>query len=143
MQALFVDTSALVKYYYPEKDSDRIEELLLKARRVIISSLSITEMASALMKKVRTAELKKTDELLIWNTFLDDLGTGRINILVPDERQYERAADIIREIGSRHGIRTLDAIQLAVAQSAGNISFLCSDRVMTTIAQKLGMRVIS
>jgi predicted nucleic acid-binding protein len=143
VQALFVDTSALVKYYYPEKDSDRIEDLLLKARQVFISSLSITEMASALMKKVRMGELKKTEELLIWNTFLDDLGAGRIDVLMPDERQYERAADIIREIGSRHGIRTLDAIQLAVAQSAGNVSLLCSDKVMTTVAKKMGMQVIS
>lgn len=110
MQVLFVDTSALVKNYYPEKDSDRIEAFLLKARQVFISSLSITEMASALMKKVRTGELKKTDELLVWNAFLDDLGNGLIVVLIPDERQYERAADIIREIGSRHVIRTLDAI---------------------------------
>ncbi len=143
MHALFVDTSALVKYYYPETDSDRIEDLLLKSRRVCISSLSVTEMASALMKKVRTGELKKTEELLIWNTFLDDLETGRIDVLLPDERQYERAADIIREIGGRHGIRTLDAIQIAIAQSTGNLSLVCSDRAMTTIAQKMGMRVIS
>lgn len=142
MQTVFVDTSSLVKYYYPEKDSDRIEAILLKAGQVCISSLSITEMASALMKKVRTGELKKTDELLIWNTFLDDLGTGRIEVLIPDERQYERAADIIRELGSDHGIRTLDAIQLAVAQSSGT-DFLCSDRVALTIAEKMGMKVIS
>jgi predicted nucleic acid-binding protein len=143
MQSVFVDTSALVKYYYPEKDSDRIEHLLLTARRVCISSLSVTETASALMKKVRTGELKKTDELLIWNTFLDDLGTGRIDVLLPDERQYERAADIIRKLGARHGIRTLDAIQIAVAQSAGDVSFLCADKVMAAVAEKVGMKVIS
>lgn len=95
------------------------------------------------MKKVRTGELKKKDEMLIWNAFLDDLGVGRIDVLIPDERQYERAADIIRDLGDRHGIRTLDAIQIAVAQSAGDVSFLCADKVMTAVAEKLGMRVIA
>lgn len=46
MPPLYVDTSALVKFYYPEADSKKIEGLILKAPRIIVSNLSIVEMAS-------------------------------------------------------------------------------------------------
>jgi len=59
MRALFVDTSSLVKFYYPEKDSDRIEKIILSSEQIYLSGLSIVEIASALMKKVRIKELKK------------------------------------------------------------------------------------
>jgi len=83
MSAIFVDTSSLVKYYYPENDSDRIETLLLKTRRIFISNLSVVEMASALMKKVRMGEMTKKDELSVWNVFLDDLQSSQFQMLVP------------------------------------------------------------
>ena len=53
MDSLFVDTSALVKYYYHEDDSERVEELLLGAERIYVFSLTIVEMASAFWKKAR------------------------------------------------------------------------------------------
>jgi hypothetical protein len=143
MSAIFVDTSSLVKYYYPENDSDRIETLLLKTRRIFISNLSVVEMASALMKRVRMGEMTKKDELSVWNVFLDDLQSSQFQMLVPDERHYGRAADIIRNLGAQHGIRTLDALQIAVAQSAGNVAFLCADKVLAATAAELGMKVVS
>lgn len=143
MSEIFADTSSLVKYYYSEKDSARIETVILKARRVYVSSLCIVEMASALMKKVRTGDMRKSDELLGWNTFLDDLESNQMEVLVPDERQYERAADIVRKLGAELGIRALDALQIAVAQSVANAAFLCSDRVLAATASKMGMKVIA
>jgi predicted nucleic acid-binding protein len=140
---VFVDTSSLVKFYYPEKDSDKIEEYILGAKKVFFSSLSVVEMSSALMKKVRSKELRKSEEMLIWKTFLDDIGTEQMEMIVPNEKNYYRAADLIREFGSRHGIRTLDALQLAVALGTGNTLFLCSDRVLSAVAEVVGMRVVA
>ena len=55
MTSLYVDTSALVKFYYPEQGSDGVEEALLGADRVYISQLTIVEMASVLMQKIMTS----------------------------------------------------------------------------------------
>ncbi len=142
MPELFVDTSSLVKYYYPEEGSDDIEQRLLKARRVHISGLSIVETASALMKKVRQGELVKKDEMLIWNTFLDDLGTDSMEVVYLTARHYEKAADIIREFGATWGIKTLDALQLAVAHGIGNVKFLSSDTVLAGLAAEMGLKVV-
>ncbi len=142
MSGVFVDTSALVKFYYPEEDSDKIEASILTSRLIYISNLSIVEMASALMKKVRNREIETTKELLIWNTLLDDLQTGHIEIISLDERHYFRASDIIREYGTDYAIRTLDALQLAAAQSVGDIRFLCTDKALLKIAGKMGIKTV-
>ena len=141
MPALFIDTSALVKYYYPEEESERIEGQILKARHIYISGLSITEMASALMKKVRNRELTKTQEMLIWNAFMDDLQAGQVELIYPDERHFYKASDIVREFGAEYGIKTLDALQLAVAHGLGAVKFLCADKILLKLAAEMGIRV--
>jgi len=140
--ALFVDTSALVQYYYPEKESKRIEEQILSSQHIYISGLSITEMASALMKKIRNRELAKTQEMLIWNTFMDDLQTSQIELIFPEDRHYFRAADIIREFGVKYGIKTLDALQLATAHGLSACRFLCTDKILSKLAVEIGIKLV-
>lgn len=142
MAELFVDTSSLVKYYYPEEGSADVERSHLNARKVYLSGLSIVETASALMKKVRQGELVKKDEMLIWNTFLDDLGAGSMEVVYLTARHYDKAADIIREFGASHGIKTLDALQLAVAHGIGTAKFLSSDKVLAGLAAEMGLKIV-
>lgn len=140
MLPLYVDTSALVKFYYPEADSKKIEELILKAPRIIISNLSIVEMASALSKKVRTGELESHKESLVWNCFLDDLHANQVEMVAIDERHYSKAADLIRTFGKEYGIKTLDSLHLAIAHNLPGAVFLCSDKILTKLAKKIGIK---
>lgn len=142
MASIFVDTSALVKFYYPERDSDRIETLLLRAERIYITNLTVVEMASALSKKVRIGDIKKEQETVLWNTFLDDLQTGQVEMVILNDRDYFKAADLIRELGGRYGIKTLDSLQLSAAHSLHHAEFLCSDKTLTKAAVKIGIKVI-
>ncbi len=142
MASIFVDTSALVKFYYPEPDSDRVEALLLRAERLYITNLTVVEMASALSKKVRMGDLKKEQETVAWNTFLDDLQTGQVEVVTLNDRDYLKAADLIRELGGKYGIKTLDSLQLSAAHSLHHAEFLCSDKTLTKTAVKIGLKVI-
>lgn len=139
---VFADTSSLVKFYYPEPDSDKVEAFLLKAERIYISNLTIVEMASALSKKVRTGGLLKEQETILWNTFLDDLQTGQIEVMTLDERHYFKAADLIREFGGKYGIKTLDSLQLSAAHTLHNARFLCSDKTLSKVALKIGIKML-
>lgn len=141
MSAVFVDTSSLVKFYYPEPDSDEIEDILLRAERIYIIPLAVTEIASALSKKVRTGGLENGQEVALWNTFLDDLQTGQMEIAALDERHYFKAADLIRKFGHKDGIKTLDSLQLSAAHSMPHTKFLCSDKVLLRVALKLGIKL--
>lgn len=142
MRALFVDTSSLVKFYYPEKDSDRIEKIILGSEKIYLSGLSIVEMASALIKKVRLRELKKRQEMLIWNAFMADLQTREVGIIFPDEGHYHKAAGFIREFGEDYGLRSLDSLQLAVAHGLEKAVFLSSDSALSQVAEEIGMTVV-
>jgi predicted nucleic acid-binding protein len=51
MSAIFVDTSSLVKFYYPGTDSDKIESAYLKAAHLYIICLTMFKFASTLSKK--------------------------------------------------------------------------------------------
>jgi predicted nucleic acid-binding protein len=108
--SIFVDTSALVKYYYPEEGSERVESLLLKAEGVYLCQVATTEFASALMKKIRTGNLEMEAQVLIWNTFLDDLDSRQMQLISLDERYYRKASEIIRGYGHKEGIRTFDSL---------------------------------
>ncbi len=131
-----------MKFYYPEKESDEIEAAFLKSDQIYISNLSIVEMASALMKKVRNRELAKTKEMLIWNTLLDDLQTRQMEVITLDDRHYLKASDIIREFGNRYGIKTLDALQLSVAQGMDNTKLLCTDKALSKTAAMMGVQLV-
>lgn len=142
MSATLVDTSALVKFYYPEPDSDKIETLLLRTERIYITNLTVVEMASALSKKVRMGDITKEQETVLWNTFLDDLQTGQMEVVALNERDYLKAADLIRKLGSRYGIKTLNSLQLSAAHSLHHAAFLCSDTTLAKTAVKIGIKVI-
>ncbi|MBM2837866.1 MAG: PilT protein [Deltaproteobacteria bacterium] len=132
MTLIYADTSSLVKFYYPEADSEKIEALLLKTDRIFISHLTVTEMASALAKKVRMGDLKKEKETVLWNTFLDDMQTEKIELIPLDERHYLKAADFIRELGGRYGLKTLDALHLSIAHSLQT----------SQVAAKIGIKLV-
>jgi predicted nucleic acid-binding protein len=139
--SIFVDTSALVKYYYPEEGSERVESIILKAEGVYLCQVATTEFASALMKKIRTGNLEVEAQVLIWNTFLDDLDSRQMQLIPLDERHYRKASEIIRGYGHKEGIRTLDSLQLVAAFDVYDAMFLSADNFLSDFASKMGFKV--
>jgi predicted nucleic acid-binding protein len=141
VDSVFVDTSALVKYYYPEDGSEKVESILLKAKRIYLCQVATTEFASALMKKVRTGTLEMEAQILEWNAFLDDLNTGQMELVLLDERHYQKAAEIIRGYGQKDAIKTLDSLHLVAALDVPEAKFICADKFLSGIAVKMGLTV--
>lgn len=138
---LFVDTSSLVKFYYPERGSEGVEALLLAATRVFVSRLSIVEMASALAKKRRDRTIGMDVETLIWNAFQDDLRSEKMESVPLDEELVARAATLVRAFGTNEGLRTLDALQLAAALNRRRALFLTADQRLRRIAALAGLGI--
>ncbi|MBU1669506.1 MAG: type II toxin-antitoxin system VapC family toxin [Actinobacteria bacterium] len=138
---LFVDTSALVKLYYSEPDSDQVEEWILGATRVFISELSRVEFASALAKKVRIGEIDAETCLEIWNSFRDDLESTQLEVLSLLEEDYAQAIELLLEFGASDNLRTLDSLQLAAALREPQSLFLSSDIILARMAEKVGLRL--
>ena len=68
--------------------------------------------------------------------------TEKIEMIPLDERHYLKAADFIRELGGRHGLKTLDALHLSIAHGLYASKFLCSDATLSQIAAKIGIKLV-
>jgi predicted nucleic acid-binding protein len=144
----FFDSSALVKLYHPELGSPGVEAAFHKAnRRIVISRLAGVELHSALSLKTRTGRLAMAEAILLRTRFLADVAAGAIVVVAIDESHYSIAENLIVQYGGRIGLRTLDALQLAVAleinRRAGLDGFLVADLALAEVAKAEGLVVMN
>ena len=117
MPSYFLDTSALAKLYHRESGSEYMDRMLeQRGARSLISHLSIVEMESVLAIKMRTGEIDKAAMEIARRRFRADLAQQRLLVAPPvSERPFHGARKLLVQHGVSEGLRTLDALQLAVA----------------------------
>lgn len=117
MPAPFLDTSAVAKLYHQELGSEVIERLVSAANVTpIISRLTLVELESVIAIKVRTGALDPADQERFRRRLRADLSQQRLRIAPPiEERHYQSARGLLVRFGVNMGLRTLDAMQLAIA----------------------------
>ncbi len=141
MKFYFLDTSALVKRYHSEKGTDKIDKIFSQDDRVIvISSISITEMVSALNRKKEDKTILKEDLKIALSKFFHDA----IKDFLIIELDGEHIKGSIMLVLKRN-IRTLDALQLAVAIGVKElkVTFVCADKKLVSVAEKEGLQTIN
>jgi uncharacterized protein len=139
--ALYVDSSALVKLYVPEAESDRIDAFLRGKVGLMISELAITEVLSAVGRRKREGELKPELANRIREALLADADSGSFARLHLDPGVHRAAERLLLGAESVH-LRTLDALHLALALSGGASHVLTFDRRMREAALQSGLHVI-
>jgi uncharacterized protein len=144
----FFDTSALGKHYHEEVGTGEVERLLvLPEVRHFISRLSIVELQSVFAGKVRTRAIDNADFGLLHRRFLTDVTRRQFSVVRMTGVHYQEAERLIRTQALHRSLRTLDALQLAVAldvqQRVGLDHFVCADRNLCTVARWAGLAVIN
>lgn len=135
---LYADTSAILPYYRHEPASAAVERLFMaQSQPVAISHLTRVEIASALARWVRMAELTEAQANRVESAFHEDLHEGRFRVLELDRTLYDRATHWL--LARRTSLRTLDALHLACAE-AHNLSLLTLDDPLRAAAEFLGVR---
>ena len=142
----FFDSSALVKLYHRERGSEVVEALFAEpGHQIIVSRLAGVEFHSALALKVRTGHLDAAESLALRLRFLEHVTSGAIMLLGVHANHYANAEDLIVQHGNRKGLRTLDALQLAVALDVqarvGLDAFVVADTAFAEIAKAQGVSV--
>lgn len=132
MKPLYCDTSVLVAYYVPEVFSDQAERLLAGQDSLLISSLVMTETASALRRKVLNRILSQDDAQAAWKDFRQDVAAGSFRVLEPEHRHFAHAETMIWR--AKAPLRTLDALHLALADLEG-AAIVTADLVMAEVAR--------
>ncbi|HEY4197936.1 MAG TPA: type II toxin-antitoxin system VapC family toxin [Mucilaginibacter sp.] len=113
---IFFDTSSLFKLYHEEEDTAKLLNFLNvhPDNKIFISQLTLVEMYSALLKKVRIGHLSSSD----MKAFLVVLGIDlkKFPLVQIDSSLIAKAQELVIKYGLS-GLHSLDAIQLASAIS--------------------------
>ncbi len=136
----YIDTSALAKWYLPEPNSEAFEAFVRDVDDALISRLTACEMRCLLARRRRAGDFGAEFEAAAWSAFLRDMASGALRVVMCEDAQMLRAAELIEEL---EGIplRTLDALHLAMAVHAGVGALASADAVMLKAAGALGLTV--
>jgi predicted nucleic acid-binding protein len=144
----FLDTSALAKLYHEEVGSGYVESIFNQpGSKGIVSRLLIVEMESVFAIEVRTGALNENGRSLALRRLRADIARDRLIVGPPTEQKhYRSAAKLLRIHGVSRGLRTLDALQLAVALDMLEASWisvmLSADKRLCEVAEACGCPAI-
>ena len=116
MAQYFFDTSAIVKYYHAEVGTAAVAAILQEPERKIrISSLGFLEIQSAFAMKVSSGILNRDAAGLQRARLMLDIAAGAIEVYNITGDHFASAERLIGRHSFSRRLRTLDALQLAVA----------------------------
>lgn len=137
---LYCDASALAKLFWPETGSDELNRLLTGRDDVLVSDLGLTEVVSALARRVREGAIEAKTAARVHRRLLA-VAAGpavrRVELLAASHREAERLLLASR----RSALRALDSLHLALALGAGAGTILTFDPVMANAAVAAGLAV--
>jgi predicted nucleic acid-binding protein len=137
---IYLDTSALLKQYVQEDQSEQVEQLLRQAEGAGTSLLTYAEMASAMARAARMGLIPSDEAQAAWKDFLTDWEfLLRLNL---SSQVTGRAAKLAWE----YGLRGYDAVHLASAllwQEAlgAPLTLATFDRDLWQAGKKAGLQV--
>jgi predicted nucleic acid-binding protein len=139
---VYLDTSALAKWYLPEEDSEAVEAFLRETpTRVCISDLTRLEMRSLLGRRQRAGAISADERTAIFATFAEDVARGSLHLLPADAAAFDRAIRLIDQLVDVP-LRTLDAWHLALAMGANTEVVATADVTMARAARALGQEPV-
>ena len=131
--SLYVDSSALLKRYVDEPDSDLADSLLGSDPTLLTARHTIVEVRRNLARLLDSRDLAAARA-----AFASDVEV--LSLVELDEVTCEAAATVAEVTG----VRTLDALHLAAAQRVGGpvVPFLTFDARQAQAARALGLTVV-
>lgn len=138
----YLDTSALVKLYHQESNSDLVEDFIRGVEEIHLSEITKLEFRSAIWKKVRTGEVREENAVVSIDSFRSD--AGNYAWVAADPGIISSAQDLLMAHG-RTGLRTLDSIQLAsvLTLKEQDCTFVTFDNSLKRISQLENVSILS
>ena len=148
MNGLYLDSSALVKYYIVETGSDYVRELMDDPDNSIsISQLTIVEVAAAVEKRGRAKEISEQHRVRTLARFgIDHRQCYRI------ARVSDQIVELAVALTGRHPLRAYDAMQLATAlrldrvlrdNRLSPVTFVSADGALCDVARAEGLAAVN
>lgn len=135
---LYLDTSALLKWYLQEPFSEEFSDFVQQHPGARICSLTVTEMHCTLARLTRNREISAPYAAEALSTFSAQMAAGHLNLVPVEDNYFAHATELIDSL--KLPLRTLDALHLAVAHATGSKQFATADKVQAKAARSLGMQ---
>ena len=135
---MYIDSAIIVKLLVKEELSDFFQDAL--ADIILYSSeLSLVEVRSALLSKLRSKAISQKQRLVAQEIFQNKITDEQIVIMPLDSPVYSKARTLIDFCHPDVALRTLDAIHLAACDISQEFPLCATDSRMRAAAQKLGI----
>jgi uncharacterized protein len=131
----YIDTSVLAAYYCPEPLSEKADEFLTSYVHPCISGLTEVELFSTVSRKVREGGMSRKDAGRIMARFIAHVDKNFYDYLTVEQHHYRLARDWIGLF--KTGLKTLDALHLAIASAEG-LTLVTADEGLMKSAKALG-----
>ena len=139
---LYFDTSALLKLYVHERDSDSVRDLYSQAGFVCTHMIAYVELLAGFAKGRSLGRFSAEQQAQLLAEI--DTGWRQLEVVEIDEALARRAG----HLALRHALRGFDAVHLAAAErvmtetSTAKFGFVGFDLRMRSAAQALGMELL-
>jgi len=135
---VYLDASALAKVYIPEPESSVLGSVLAGRRDLIVSDLAVTEVASAMMRRVRDRQLRRGEMAEAYRTLAGHVADRRFLRAELTANAHREAERLLMTLGERVPLRAADGLHLALAALASARVLVTFDRRMAAAAAAVG-----
>jgi predicted nucleic acid-binding protein len=133
---MYIDTSALVKLYVEEPDSETCEAITFGVT-LVSSQLLRCEFRSAILGKERRGIISADLRADLLGEFERDVESRNLVLIPLDDVVVHNATEILSEIYPQVSLRTLDALHLATYLSIDAGRLFTKDKRMREAARHL------
>ena len=140
MSGLYLDTSALAKWYLNEPGSSEFEAFISRQAAAAISRLTVLEFRCLVARRCRAGDIDVDMERAVLSAFDADVQGGVFHLLRFDDRLIVEAVGLIGLL-AQHPLRALDALHLSAARAMNADRLATADQVMAGAATALGIAV--
>jgi len=139
---VYVDTSALIKRYITEANSDEFDAFFMARTPLAISRLTLVEMRCALARRRRNNEITVLLEEQAMDEVRTDIQDGALAVHPINDDQVVHALHLIEQVAPLP-LRTLDALHLSAALRIDAHEFATADKNQAEAAKSLGMTIFT
>ena len=139
----YVDSSALVAVYVPERFSKAAHRALRAVPQVPFTQLHEVEVTNAFELLMGRGMISKEERRAIHAQLQEDIESQRLSRVSIDlELVFANAGELSRAYGAKFLTRTLDLLHVAAAHVAMCTMFVSADDRQLAVAKATGLKIV-
>jgi predicted nucleic acid-binding protein len=139
---LYLDTSCLLKLFFPESESAAVASLVAAEERVVVSTLARLELRVQIQGRVAGGTLSAKSATALLSVVDRTLAQSPYEIAETPSNVYPVAAAQLLPLGRSVHCRTLDRLHLAAMEALGLRRLLTNDEIQARAAKARGFEVL-